>query len=100
MVPMTTLIAVYNSSGCVGCCDAKCYNAQSDECDCICGGMNHGAGIDKSIENTREMVDGWVEDYAQEKGLKDYKAVLNRKLVDQMSIFEISTLAHKATRKS
>jgi predicted RNase H-like HicB family nuclease len=97
---MTTLIAVYNSSGCVGRCDAKCYNAQSPECDCICGGMNHGAGIDKAVTNTREMVDDWVEDYAKEKGLKDYKAVLNRDLVDQMSIFELSTLAHRTTRKS
>ncbi len=41
---MTTLIAVYNSEGLVGRCDAKCYLAHDEICTCICGGMNHGAG--------------------------------------------------------
>jgi hypothetical protein len=41
---MTTLIAVYNSDGCAGRCDSRCYDAEWDECDCICGGRNHGAG--------------------------------------------------------
>jgi hypothetical protein len=90
---MTTLIAVYNSEGCVGRCDAKCYNAQSLECDCICGGANHGAGIDKAVENTREMVENWIPEYAKEKGLENYRAVLNHDLVDQMSIFEISNFS-------
>jgi hypothetical protein len=28
-------------------CDAKCYNAAADtECSCICGGRNHGKGIE------------------------------------------------------
>ena len=26
---MTTLISVYNSEGCVGRCDARCYNAEN-----------------------------------------------------------------------
>lgn len=25
-------------------CDARCYNAKSAKCTCICGGMNHGKG--------------------------------------------------------
>ncbi|MDB5910628.1 MAG: hypothetical protein JWP34_4742 [Massilia sp.] len=50
---MTTLIAVYNSSGCVGRCDAHCYNAKEKECDCICGGANHGAGLERAIENVQ-----------------------------------------------
>lgn len=86
---MVTLISVHNKSGCVGRCDAKCYNAQSIECDCICGGANHGAGLEKACENTREMVDLWVEDYAREKGLTDYRTKIKRSLIDQMSIFEI-----------
>lgn len=49
-----TLIAVYNSDGCVGRCDAKCYNATSHECDCICGGANHGAGQQQAVANTRD----------------------------------------------
>ena len=41
---MTTVIAVYNSDGCVGRCDARCHEADSDDCDCICGGVFHGVG--------------------------------------------------------
>jgi hypothetical protein len=37
---MTTLIATYNSEGCTGRCDAKCYEAVTPGCDCICGGCN------------------------------------------------------------
>lgn len=62
---MCTLIAVYSSDGCVGRCDAKCYNAEGPECDCICGGVNHGAGLKQAVDNTRELADGWIEDYAQ-----------------------------------
>lgn len=50
---MTTLIAVYNSEGCVGRCDARCYGAHSSKCDCICGGANHGAGFDQAERNVR-----------------------------------------------
>lgn len=57
---MSTLIAVYNSSGCVGRCDAKCYDAIEDECDCICGGANHGAGKQQAIDNTRAWADTWI----------------------------------------
>jgi hypothetical protein len=42
---MSTLIAIYNSSGCVGRCDANCYNATTPDCDCVCGGANHGRGF-------------------------------------------------------
>lgn len=48
---MTTLIAVYNSSGCVGRCDARCYNAKTKECNCICGGANHGVGEKDATAN-------------------------------------------------
>lgn len=63
---MATLIAAYNSEGCIGRCDAKCYNATGPECECICGGMNHGAGQQKAEQNTRELVESWMEDW-QEK---------------------------------
>jgi hypothetical protein len=57
---VTTLIAVYTSSGCVGRCDAKCYEAQEDECNCICQGRNHGAGLQQAIGNTRELAETWL----------------------------------------
>jgi hypothetical protein len=36
-------------------CDSRCYNAQGGQCKCICGGRNHGAGIDKALENVRTL---------------------------------------------
>lgn len=66
---MSTLIAVYNSEGCVGRCDAKCYDALHPECDCVCGGRNHGAGRAAATENTRALAAEWVERYTREKGL-------------------------------
>jgi hypothetical protein len=67
---VSTLIAVYNSDGCVGRCDAKCYDAAHPDCDCICGGKNHGAGRVQAEANTRELGEQWVERYAAEKGVK------------------------------
>jgi hypothetical protein len=58
---MTTLIAVYNSEGCVGRCDAKCYDAEWDDCDCTCGGRNHGAGLEQATDNIRELAESWIE---------------------------------------
>jgi hypothetical protein len=66
---MTTLIAVYNSSGCVGRCDARCYEAQEPQCDCICHGRNHGAGIQKATDNTRELAESWMQEYNQAHNL-------------------------------
>jgi hypothetical protein len=57
---VTTLIAVYNSESCQGRCDAKCYDATEPDCDCICGGRNHGAGKQQAIDNTRELAESWL----------------------------------------
>ena len=62
---MTTLIATYNSEGCTGRCDAKCYAATTGSCDCICGGLNHGAGVEQATENTRERADEWIAAWKQ-----------------------------------
>ncbi len=58
---MSTLIAVYNSDGCAGRCDAKCYDADGEECDCICGGANHGTGQQQAIDNTRAWAETWLD---------------------------------------
>jgi hypothetical protein len=58
---MTALIALYGGDGCVGRCDAKCYNAWGPECHCICQGANHGAGKQEAVDNTREMAESWLE---------------------------------------
>lgn len=85
---MCTLIAVYNSDGCVGRCDAKCYDATSPicTCDCICGGRNHGAGQTRAEENTREYCEEWIERYKKERGIKDGKGEVNPDLF-QMKLF-------------
>ena len=58
---MTTLIAVYNSEGCIGRCDARCYDAAEEPCECICQGRNHAAGRQQAIDNTRELAGSWLE---------------------------------------
>lgn len=59
---MTVLIASFDSNGCNGRCDAKCYNARrTPDCDCICGGKNHGAGLDKALDNTKTNFRAWAE---------------------------------------
>jgi hypothetical protein len=58
-----TLIAVYNSRGLVGRCDARCYNASQPECTCCCGGINHGCGKDQAIENTEKMVEEKLKEH-------------------------------------
>jgi hypothetical protein len=63
---MATLIAAYNSDGCIGRCDAKCYNAKGDKCTCICGGRNHGAGLAQARENTIELGQQWAREFAEE----------------------------------
>ncbi len=58
---MVTLIAVYNSDGCVGRCGARCYDAHEPDCDCICRGTNHGGGREQAVQNTREMAERWLD---------------------------------------
>lgn len=77
---MVTLISVYNSEGCVGRCDAHCYNAKpGTKCECICGGANHAAGETKATDNVRnyseqrlreiEAQGGWIPDEFKQKSL-------------------------------
>jgi hypothetical protein len=70
---MATLIAVYNSEGLVGRCDAKCYNAADSECVCICGGANHGAGYDKAVTSTMDMVEYEMENLGLTEQLEQFK---------------------------
>jgi len=62
---MTTLIAAYNSEGCIGRCDAKCYNATTPRCECICGGRNHGVGRKQAENNTCELAEEWIRQWRE-----------------------------------
>jgi hypothetical protein len=81
-----TLIAVYTSEGCIGRCDAKGYAATAPQCDCICGGMNHGGGLAMAIENTRRHAEGVIEQYAGATGLQAFRAELGY-AVEQRPLF-------------
>ncbi len=83
---MTTLIAAYNSEGCIGRCDAKCHDAIEPDCDCICGGMNHGVGVAQAIANTEVLAEEWMKAYQKKTGQQlDFKVVLGY----QLSLFEL-----------
>ena len=82
------LIEVRNSEGVVGRCDAKCYNAEHPGCTCICGGRNHGAGLEKASENTRELAEPWIAEFVEREGLTEYQATVNER-VYQMSLLQL-----------
>lgn len=63
---MTTLIHAQGAGA--GRCDAKCYDAQGPECDCVCGGMNHGAGKNGATDNTRDLAQKQIDEIAERGG--------------------------------
>lgn len=83
---MTALISVRNSDGEVGRCDAKCYNAKTANCNCVCGGKNHGAGLKQAMENTRELADSWIAEYAARKYLTEFTVETSQSIY-QLSLF-------------
>ena len=58
---MATLISYHTSDGCKGRCDAKCYEAVTPICTCICGGSNHGVGYKQACQNRHDLVEEWIE---------------------------------------
>lgn len=95
---MATLIAVYDSKGCRGRCDARCYNAKGDKCTCICGGLNHGNGRAKAVENTRDLAETWVEEW--EKKHPDIK-IERHKISDatkQQDLFDLEPFTDNTRR--
>lgn len=50
---MATVMSWGNSEGTKGRCDAKCHNAASSHCMCMCGGRYHGKGLEPGgVEET------------------------------------------------
>ena len=81
-----TLISAHNSEGCAGRCDARCYDATQTECDCICGGSNHGKGQAHAIENTAKHADRWIREYRERTG-GAWRFELGE-IVEQMKLWE------------
>jgi len=36
-------------------CDARCFAAIHGKCNCICGGRNHGVGLEKALINVEYL---------------------------------------------
>lgn len=51
---MATLLEVRNNHGFHAACDARCYNATTNHCTCICAGQNHGVGYQAALKNSRQ----------------------------------------------
>lgn len=56
---MPPVIVVHNPRG-GGSCDARCYNATGNHCQCVCQGANHGAGADQALRNAARHADQWT----------------------------------------
>jgi len=69
---VVTLISWSTSGGSQGRCDAKCYEAREPDCDCVCGGRNHGKGLQRAIENTTRLAEGWIGQ-ARARGFRDFQ---------------------------
>jgi hypothetical protein len=80
-----TLIAIYNSEGCVGRCDAQCYDAKHLDCDCVCGGANHGKGEAQAMANTIAHGRRWAREFGVRAGT-EVRAEVAGVAVDQMEI--------------
>ena len=56
------LMTQTNGNGSIRVCDGKCYNAQGPDCDCICGGLNHGVGFIQAKKNTEELANDVLQE--------------------------------------
>jgi hypothetical protein len=74
---MATLITYGNSEG-TRRCDARCHDATEPNCDCICGGRNHGVGLKQAEKNTRELAEEWIDEYCRQNNITrdDFKVVI------------------------
>ena len=63
---MVTLINSQTGSDHPRRCDANCYNAKHDKCTCVCGGTNHGAGLQKATDNTSIIAENLARKYGRE----------------------------------
>jgi hypothetical protein len=39
-------------------CDARCYDGKGKRCRCVCGGANHGKGLEEVVEGLDEVAKG------------------------------------------
>jgi len=61
---MTALFTIWTNDGRRSACDEPCYNAYDAHCSCVCGGRNHGLGIQRAAQQTARFLPQWVQDLA------------------------------------
>lgn len=54
---MTNVLQAHNTAGFARRCNATCYNAKTPTCNCICGGRNHGVGLQQAVANNLGRID-------------------------------------------
>ncbi len=69
-------------------CDSRCYDAKNSLCTCICGGINHGVGLSKAVNNTEEIPQKMLDILqVRRKEVKmdasDYQQLTSRTLISQ-----------------
>lgn len=57
-----TLITCGNSDG-MRRCDERCYGAKGGQCDCVCGGANHGKGFSQALVNTQAIAEKLLNEH-------------------------------------
>ena len=62
---MPALITVTSTGGKTRQCDAHCYDAKEPVCTCVCGGLNHGAGLKAALDNTQAHYKQLVKQIAE-----------------------------------
>ncbi|MBK1667325.1 hypothetical protein CKO28_04690 [Rhodovibrio sodomensis] len=83
---MATLLAVYAGSRLIGRCDARCYEAKSHSCKCVCFGANHGAGYDRALRQTQQNAERWLARYLEKEGLDPKDAIATGRGLTQLEM--------------
>ncbi len=87
---MATLLSYHSSGGDSGRCDAKCYDATSAQCDCICGGRNHGVGEARAIEQTVAAARSMLEEHSRKSGRPIDEYMIGGEPERQVNLFELT----------
>lgn len=62
---MTVLLEIRQGDRVIRRCDERCYYSLSRCCSCVCGGYNHGAGLEIARELTRRWAPFMVAEFVE-----------------------------------
>jgi len=52
--------------------------SKGPDCDCCCGGINHGKGYAKALDNTNRIGEEWIRIYNENN--PDHKLIIEKAL--------------------